>query len=371
MTLDRYGHTMTALADGRVLVTGGVDYSGTPGIDTSAELWTPSSGLWAPAGALLTPRVSHTATLLADGRVLITGGYNKDLLRSLYRRASATTVALANAEVWDPASGRASASGSMTEGRSGHMALSLADGRVLVVGGSQAGRDGSRFLDSAEVWSPSDGRFRDAGRLARPVAGGTLTGLSDGRVLLVDGEDAQTWDPGAGQWSPAGKLREARSGHTATLLADGRVLVTGGSCGDGCGVLATAEVWSPTTSQWTAIASMSVRRQHHTAALLPGGRVLIVGGSEGGGETGNERFAAQAEIWEPGTARFRVAGKLAVPRANHTMALLPDGSVIIAGGLRSAGRRPEGSQIFNTLSSAEVWRNPVQVRGVRGLTASL
>ncbi len=76
MALDRYGHTMTALADGRVLVTGGVDYSGTPGIDTSAELWTPSSGLWAPGGALLTPRVSHTATLLADGRVLILGGYN-------------------------------------------------------------------------------------------------------------------------------------------------------------------------------------------------------------------------------------------------------------------------------------------------------
>jgi hypothetical protein len=356
MAADRYGHAMTVLADGRVLVTGGADYKGSRGIDSSAELWDPATGRWAGTAGLGTPRIAHTATLLSDGRVLVAGGLNAGLLGAFIQSPDAT-VAIASAEVWDPATGRFSDAGAMLAGRSNHVAIALADGRVLFVGGSQTGRTGARFLDSAEVWDPRTASFSAAGRLPRPVVEATMTLLADGRVLLIDGEEASLWDPATSQWSAAGRLLSPRAGHTATLLADGRVLAVGGSACDGCAIEATAELWDPATRKWSAGARMAWGRQRHTAARLPDGRVLVVGGHGGGGAVSNERFVATAELWDPASGRWTPAGRLQTGRSEHTMALLPDGGVLIAGGLRAAGHRPEGSQVFTTLASAEVWRH--------------
>jgi hypothetical protein len=139
--------TATLLADGRVLIVGGMDWIAAAAEDPpifpdlpdeviSAEIWDPATGAFSPAGSLTEPRAGgHTATLLADGRVLIIGGWGDDEL-------------LASAELWDPATGSFGPAGSLDGPRSSHAATLLADGRVLVVGGH--GIDDS--LASAELW---------------------------------------------------------------------------------------------------------------------------------------------------------------------------------------------------------------------------
>jgi hypothetical protein len=135
-------HTATRLPDGRVLVVGGwTRTSGGEVIHSSAELWDPATGSFAPAGSLAEARARHTATLLADGRVLVVGGAGTTDGGVAIRSA---------AEIWDPDSVSFAWAGSLHEGRFDHTATLLADDSVLVVGGY--GTDGA--LGTAESWAP-------------------------------------------------------------------------------------------------------------------------------------------------------------------------------------------------------------------------
>jgi hypothetical protein len=139
-------HTATPLADGRVLVIGGRS----DGALASAEMWDPVTGAFDPTGSLGEGRYDHTTTLLPDGRVLVVGGYGSD------------NTWLDTAKMWDPATADFSPAGSLAEGRHRHTATLLPDGRVLVVGGY-----GGEFewLASAEAWDPATGDFSPAGAL--------------------------------------------------------------------------------------------------------------------------------------------------------------------------------------------------------------
>ena len=108
----RAGHKATLLGDGRVLVTAGSDTG-------SAEVYDPSTGMWSSTGSIAEVRAFNTATLLADGRVLVAGGVGEAGL-------------LDSAEMYDPSTGTWSSTGTMTEARLYHTATLLADGRVLV-----------------------------------------------------------------------------------------------------------------------------------------------------------------------------------------------------------------------------------------------
>src|SRR5262249_6464354 len=141
----------------------------------SVELYDPAAGTWSPGPVLATARSGHSATVLADGRVLVAGG------------VGARGAALKAAELFDPARGQWSATGSMVDARVGHQAVRLADGRVLVTGGELRTGGATRALAYCELF-----------------------------------------DPATGSWTPTGSLGTARKGHQATLLPDGRVLVTGG-----------------------------------------------------------------------------------------------------------------------------------------------
>ncbi len=107
MASTRQGHTATLLANGKVLVFGN---------GTTAELYDPATGLWSTTGSLTYSRGGPTATLLPNGKVLVTGGGSF-------------------AELYDPATGRWSTTGSLANGRSSHTATLLANGKVLVAGG--------------------------------------------------------------------------------------------------------------------------------------------------------------------------------------------------------------------------------------------
>ncbi len=333
--------TATLLRDGRVLVVGGAG-------STSAETWDPATGLFTQTGSLAEPRSAHTATLLDDGRVLVVGGRSGDsLLDNLV-------------EIWDPDTGAFTVAGSLDEARQGHTATRLRDGRVLVVGGS--GDAGSR--GSAEIWDTGTRAFTRTGSLAEARAGHTATLLRDGRVLVVGGSalaTAELWDPVTEAFTGTGSLVDqrtcgdshcspgsARMLHAATLLADGRVLVTGGTDGQLSAIAnVTAEVWDPDTGTFSMAGSMAEGRRSLTATLLADGRVLVVGGSDA------FQFPVSrdsAEIWDPATSSFSRTGSLAEARSAHTATRLSDGRVIVIGG--------EGKALINGTDgrSAEVFQ---------------
>ena len=166
MSVERRGHTATRLADGRVLIAGGDNSSGAL---NQTELYDPASATFSAAANMGTARADHSATLLADGRVLIAGGRNGG-------------TSFASTEIFDPASGAFTSGPSMSASRAGHSATLLANGRVLIAGGDSGG--------TAEVFDPAAGTFTAAGSLgvARSMHSAAL--LQDGRVLLVGGRGA-------------------------------------------------------------------------------------------------------------------------------------------------------------------------------------
>jgi N-acetylneuraminic acid mutarotase len=271
----RYAHSATLLMTGDVLVVGGF-LRGTivPVNRSTAELYTPSSGAWTAAGNV--SGGDHTATLLPNGKVLVAGGH----AYSPYGLDIHTNAAV----LYDPASGTWTATGSMADLRARHTATLLPNGKVLVTGGYSW--QGSANRASAELYDPATGTWSATGNLTQPRSDHTATLLHGGKVLVAGGrnqagsdaaaESAELYDPSTGTWTPTGSLTHGRAFQTATLLASNRVLVTGGR--DAHGTLATAELYDPTTGKWTSTGNLRQPRADHTATLLPDNRVLIAGG---------------------------------------------------------------------------------------------
>ncbi len=302
LTATRAGGKATLLADGRVLFTGGYNCAraGEDGIWASAEIYDPSTGTFSATGSMKTGREFHTATLLADGRVLIAGGYTAPpppvaggITLASVRTAESAASVLATAEIYDPASGTFSKTGSMSTFRDNHTATLLRDGRVLVIGGGGEGYASSR---SADVYDPSTGTFSKTGSLKTGRWLHTATLLDDGRVLIVGGrspkdsvyDSAEIYDPQSGKFSTAGKMGDGRQQHTATLLADGRVLIAGGFWSDGQDwrVLSSSEMFDPGTGSFSPTGSIGTPRSGHSAPRLDDGRVLIIGGGDIGPDGG-------------------------------------------------------------------------------------
>lgn len=292
--------TATGLADGRVLFTGGdpEHWNFTGVLIASAELYDPTTGTFSATGSMTTARNLHTATLLLDGRVLVAGG------------SDTFDHAVASAELYDPTTGTFTATGSMTTARGFHTATLLIDGRVLIAGGNDQGWGSDHFLASAEIYNPKTGKFTSAGPMTTKRATHTATLLVDGRVLIAGGTyfdsnaslaSAELYDPKTGEFTATGSMVEARTFHADTLLADGRVLVTGGAADGwsyGGPFYASAELYDPNTGTFTATGSMGDRRVSHTATLLSDGLVLIAGGYDGRADVDT------AELYDPATATF-------------------------------------------------------------------
>ncbi len=260
-------HHALRLPDARVLVLGG---NLALNVRSGAELLDLRSGDIRPAGEHAQPRVRHASGLLADGRVLVTGGLGRD-----------------SAEIWDPATGRwRLLERRMAHERQHHTQTLLADGRVLVAGGACS---------------------------------------SEGAYTL-----AEVFDPATESFAPLAQLRDAalprRYLHAAHRLADGTVLVVGGSY-QGADLLPQASVLriDATLGRLLPAADLQLPRTLVKSLLLHGDRVLMAGGQTG------EPFASdEAAIY--GTGQQRRLAALPGARAWHSLDALPDGRIIVAGG---------------------------------------
>ena len=286
-------HTATLLPNGKVLVAGGVngDIFEFGSILANAELYDPTSGTWTATGSLGAARGEHTATLLPNGKVLVAGG------------VSNSYSFLVNAELYDPASGTWTATGSLGAARSDHTATLLPNGKVLVAGGFNGNLDTGFNLASAELYDPASGTWTATGSLGAARSDHTATLLPNGKVLVAGGfndsnrlASAELYDPASGTWTATGSLGAARNGHIATLLPNGKVLVAGGFNGDSdSSILVSAELYDPASGTWSATGSLVFARGAHTATLLPNGRVLIAAGVGPGGV--QEFVLATAELY--------------------------------------------------------------------------
>jgi Abnormal spindle-like microcephaly-assoc'd, ASPM-SPD-2-Hydin/Galactose oxidase, central domain/Kelch motif len=340
VTSPRYQHTATLLSNGTVLITGGLTASATtpPTISTlaSAELYDSTTLAFAATGNMTTSRYSHTATLLNNGQVLISGG------------AGDNGAELASVELYDPATGIFTATGSMSTGRAAHTATLLGNGKVLIAGGYDSSGIPST---SAELYDATTGVFTPTGSMSTPRESHTAALLSNGKVLIAGGGNstsgelasAELYDPSTGTFSATGSMTDPRNSHTATLLNNGKVLVAGGygtmpTCST-APVLNTAELYDPTTGTFTATGSMNIPRFNHTATLLNNNLVLVAAGDSGprynlecNPVVFNPRILASAELYDPTAGTFASTANLIAERELHTATLLNDGTVLIAGG---------------------------------------
>jgi hypothetical protein len=354
MVFPRYGHTATLLNDGRVLLAGGdASMENTRDQSAPAELFDPATGIFRATHRLTHPRMYHRATLLDDGRVLLTGG-------------TFGLKPVTEAEIFDPVTETFEVVGSLRRGRFDHSSTLLRDGRVLIVGGIGLD-DRGVFEDgiaSAEVFDPDSGGFTETEPLATERGHHGAVLLQDNRVLIAGGSNSdgnpsttELFDPATGRFVRGADTLERLGPISAALLPDGQVLVAGERHALELFDPSLTGLANPTPGPWsgdfagtvTTIEPPAVERMAHTATRLVDGRVLITGGNRPDGTQ-----LDSAELYDPSTGHWSATGSLNVPRSYHTAVLLADGRVLVAG---SQAQRllPDGSTETVELNSAEVY----------------
>ena len=332
----RQDQTATLLANGEVLVAGGQDANGNA--LSSAELYNPATHAWTPTGSMHTARYLAGATRLPDGRVLVAGG-----LESYYGN-------LSSAEIYDPNTGVWSVTGSMNQPRNRVATVLLNNGQVLAVGGWAD--QGNVALSSAELFNPATGLWTYTGSMAvaRVVDFGTVV-LSDGDVLVAGGvtccayqslASTELYRPATGTWTTVGSMTTPRQSAPVVKLADGEVLIAGGDTGGISATTSTAEVFDPKSATWSPTQSMSVDRYGPGMTSLSNGDVLVAGGSnDDTGATINS-----AEVYNPTTGQWTSTGSMPVATWAPTATRLDDGTVLVAGGQVWGGQPLAQAELF-------------------------
>lgn len=311
MAAARSGHEATLLQDGRVLVTGGAARG-----EPTAEVYDPETGSWNVTAPLPERTLGHTATLLADGRVLVAGGFGD-------------TGETASAALYDPAAGTWTQTAPMSVERDGHAAALLADGRVLVAGGDSRTQAGEPVVrnTSAEIYDPATGTWTVTGSMAVARRDHSATLLPDGKVLVAGGwfptNVAELYDPVTGAWTTTGSTTTRRHRHSAIALDDGRVLVVGGGRTVRGTPVGVAELYDPSTGVWTRTGWFPRDAAPETATLLPDGKVVAV-------------RAPGAIVFDPASDRWSATTGIPAALDGFTATALHDGSVLVAGGRTSA-----------------------------------
>ena len=282
---------------------------------------------------MTTPRALHTATLLPNGKVLITGG-GQDLV-------DGSGSLLSSAEIYDPATETFSPTGNMSVARQSHTATLLANGKVLIGGGTF-------WAAPLELYDPSTDTFTTAATAlplgVAPGDGGAATLLADGTVFFTTLPYGSLgggviYSPATDTFSYRGDQGSGYSHYAVSPLLDGKVLMSGGSDmpPDIGSILAGGQLYDPASGGFARTGNMATCRFYHTSTLLPDGTALIAGGlttaSDGICPSADLTAGlASAQLYEPSTGVFTATGDMSAAHFYHTATLLDDGSVLIAGG---------------------------------------
>ncbi|MFE8604548.1 Kelch repeat-containing protein [Archangium violaceum] len=301
----------------------------------------PYTGMWLD-GFSLTP---------VPGGALLAGGgeWHRDGIGAT-RRTSTLAV------LWDSAKQGWLELPPLPHPRDGHAAVSLPDGRALLISGRDAT---SPEVSSTLFWEPGTRRFHEGPPLlwgrAHPIA----VVLPDGSVLVLGsdfdddlerGTRAELLRPGANTWEPAGQT--VRVFHPGPVCVSGeRVVIAGGrDNGSGFAIIEGVhiappldqgtEIWEPHGRTWRMAGPLTRPRDEATGVTLSDGRVLVVGGWHQG------TSLASAEVWDPRTESWSPAGELAIARSSFALTALPDGRAAVSGGL---------VETFQATDSVEIW----------------
>jgi hypothetical protein len=361
----RQGHTASPLPGGGALVAGGSQPTGTGSSVTQSnvELWSRcGQSFQLLPGVLGTPRTVHTATVLADGRVLLLGGTDQ------------TDTVVASGVIFDPATNTAAAIAPMGSPRTQHTATLLPDGRVLVTGGatsfdlSDPVASLASALASSELYNPASNSWSAGPNLPNPTIGHTATLLGNGRVLIVGGvrvptlfgvplpsvsNDARLYNPATNTLQTLPNIPGPRVYHGAARLADGNGLVYGG--GDGSFItlnftaLASSYRFNTASNTWTAVGNLGVPRAYPNTVEL-GTRVYTAGGLSSVDITsGTGNPAVAIEVFDSATNLWAPAGtQLDARQVGRTVAV--DGGVRL---LTVGGAEMMGSSLLDP--AAEVF----------------
>ena len=334
----RWGHTATLLQNDAILIVGGMKrlaYRRTS--VAQGEILPLGSTEWAKTSRFNWERTYHTASLLPDGTVLVAGGTGRVVLKEgedepLWRGSKD----LNSAEIYDPKTDEWENAPDMTYKKQLAQAITLEDGRVMIIGG----RSGVSTLSSNEIYDPEDNSWSEVEPMMQSRMSHSAVKLIDNTILVTGGMEsvvmgdtlssAEIYDPLQNSWSEVAKLTRARLGHRSTLLPDGRVLVTGGTTvveADLLGPETTAEIYDPILNEWTLISTELLARKDHSTVLTPGGKVILIGGADtaGAGVLPIESYDIENNEWS-------VISNLPEGRNLLTATTLRDGSIMVVGG---------------------------------------
>lgn len=322
----RFLHTATQLHNGNVLVRSA---SSAEVYDASTRTWTTTGPVVAASGEGL------TASLLANGKVLIAGGFVP----------GPSGAVLMRSELYDPATNTWSATGDMNQARTFFSSITLPDGRVLAVGGRDSA---GNILSSTELYDPTTGQWSYTGPLTEAREFSSLVLLRNGTVLVVGGDhdpglvaSTEVYSPATASWAATGDMKAARSQMFATLMPNGKVLAAGGVTVDPT----SAELYDSETGQWAYTGSMATqRRTGFSGAMLPSGEAIVTGGrSENITRKMPKPTLNLAEKYNVYSGKWSSVTPMNAYREDHTTTGLADGTILVVGG--SAGGVDESSTI--------------------------
>jgi N-acetylneuraminic acid mutarotase len=336
-----YDHTATLLPSGKVLIVGGLmDLGGNEVYKSDVYLFDPAASRFQKVASLATARAEHTATLLKDGKVLVTGGQGN-------------TSYLASTELYDPKTNKWTAGPKMPYSRFGHAAARLPGGQVLISGGFTSSDSTNSLLiydPTQKIFGAPSSTMKEARRYH------TMTPLRSGSVLIaggLTGRGLSTYTSldsleifttsGSTQLVPQA-MHWKRVAHTATLLGDGRVLLVGGLCWRDCTGSKVNDIYDPGTNKVSQLTFAGTPPTAHVAALLKDGRVLIAGSN---GSKVEDRKVAYLYNPKGGLMTWVNQPSMAYGRASATGTTLNDGRVLVVGGEQEYESYPPVAELYH------------------------
>ena len=346
LALPRFEHKAFLLDDGRIFVTDGFT-SATHNDQTMAfplaipQTYDFETGLWQLVGSTTELQellqldwiTYHSSAKLSDGRILRLG----------FRVDNMWTESIIETDVFVPAVDSWTTLPNPPSHRAGPDLILLDDGRLLAVGGFEVGLAdgpvGTEFLGKTDIFDPKAGEWQQAAPMAQPLFRQAAARLSDGRVLVVGGSmsdgtesaSAEIYDPDADIWTTVEGMSVERGQPRSVLLSDGRVLVTGDPRSDLSATTGKVEIYDPDDGMWTPVGDLPHPSIAHTLTLLPDGRVLAAGGRHP--VLIDSSIYSTTRIFDPAANSWSPGPELAEPRAYHTATLMPDGRVLLIGGI--------------------------------------